>query len=252
MKQLLRFEFRKLFRAKSFIVCSLISFALILISVLTYKALSGVINDPSIIETGYTGLLMLKSSYNNGSVTLIGSIMISLLVCDDYTNDTLKNVYAKGYTKENVFLAKMISSLTAFLIMLLGGMILSFFFGCVFFDGVGEAGSNYAGSMIAIILIALAYFTIFFSIAILLRKLSLSITINIIGPIGMTAILALADSILKIKDFSLTSYWLDGRLTELSKLTPETSSVIGGVVVAIVVIAGFFSLGYFIHRKRDN
>ena len=143
MKQLLRFEFRKLFRSKAFYVCCAISVAFILITALTTKALEPELKKlDENYQSVYSGLTMLKDVFSNGQIAILGGIMISILVCEDFTSDTLKNVYARGYTRQHVFYAKVVSTLSAYFIVIFADMLLSVLFGTFMFDGFGTAGSN--------------------------------------------------------------------------------------------------------------
>ena len=253
MKQLLRFEFRKLFRSKAFYVCVAISIAFILLTVLIVKAMEVELKkvDPN-YDTVYTSLSLIKGVFSNGQISILGGIMISILVCEDFTSDTLKNVYARGYSRQSVFGAKLIVSLVAYMIMFFAGVLLSLISGAVLFDGFGTAGANYVGAFIATILLVLAYFSIFFTISYLSRKLSLAITFCIIAPLGVSLLLSLGDVLVaKLGDFKLTDYWIDGRLTQMSQYDVSGGNIIGAVIISLVVIAGMTLLISLVNRKRD-
>lgn len=254
MKQLLRFEFRKLFQSKAFYICVAISIAFILITALTMKLIpEDLKNATPGLQTSYTGLTMLKDVYNNGSISILGGVMIAILVTEDFGADTLKNVYARGYTRQNVFYAKAISALTAFLCMLLVDMLLSLLFGSVLFDGFGVAGTNYALAFIATIFLSLAYFSIFFTVSYLFRKLSLGITFCIVIPMATSLLLVLVDTVIANinKDWSISNYWLDGRLAQMARLDVAGGDIAGAFVISILVIASMTLLISLVNRKRD-
>lgn len=253
MKQLLHFEFRKLFRSKAFYVCLSISVAFILITALTMKALEPELKKfDENYQSTYTGLSMLKDVFSNGQIALLGGIMIAILVSEDFTSDTLKNVYARGYSRQHVFYAKVISVLSAFFIMLFADMILSILFGTLMFDGFGTTGTNYVGAFFGILMTSLAYFTIFFTISYLCRKLSLAITLCIVGPIAISLLLALGDNLVsKLGDFKFTDYWLDGRLTQMAQENVGGGQIAGAIVISVIVIALFTCLVSLINRHRD-
>lgn len=254
MKQLLHFEFRKLFRSKAFYVCVAISIAFILISALTVKAMEPELKkiDPN-YQTTYTGLTMLKGAFSNGSISILGGIMIAILVTEDFTSDTLKNVYARGYSRQHVFYAKVVSALVAFLIMLFADMALSVLFGSIMFDGLGAAGENYVGACFATIFLALAYFSIFFAISYLSRKLSLGITLCIVTPLALTLLLSLGDTLIsKVADFKLSDYWLDGRLSQMALDNVSGGNILGAFIISVIVIVVMTLLISAVNRKRDN
>ena len=253
MKELLRFEFRKLFRSKAFYICTAISIIFILISALTVKAMAEELKkvDPN-YNTIYTGLSMIKDVFSNGQIAILGGIMVSILVCEDFTSDTLKNVYARGYSRQNVFFAKVIAVLVAYCVMFFADIVLSLLFGTFMFDGFGTAGANYVGAFFGLLILALAYFTIFFTISYLSRKLSLAITFCIIAPLGVSLLLALGDTLIsKVADFKFSDYWIDGRLKQMALTDVEGGQIVGAFVISLIVIAGMTLLVSLVNRKRD-
>ena len=146
MKALLKFELRKLLRNKAFFICLGIAVALITISLLINKVIfdSGLIEyaeqeipeeyaeqyaeSLSALKESFNGIMMLKNLLANTSNLLnntlvISGITISLIVCEDFTGDTIKNIYSKGYSRTQVYFAKLVSSLIAFMAIILSGMI---------------------------------------------------------------------------------------------------------------------------------
>jgi ABC-type transport system involved in multi-copper enzyme maturation permease subunit len=139
MKNLLKLEFVKLKRRKSFYICTLIMLGLIIISNLTIKAFLSLLPDV-IGDITSSGIDSLVSGLSNSSFTLITSIFVILFVCEDYTNQAIKNIYAKGYSRTNVFLSKIISVVISTTIMFLIVEIASFISGTLFF-GIGKIES---------------------------------------------------------------------------------------------------------------
>ena len=257
MAKLLRFELRKLFQNKVFYICIAISLVMIIITTLTFKAFSDLIAQAA-EETGtlepstiYTSLSLLKSAFSNGNISLVGGVMIAILVSEDYTNDLTKNIYSKGYSREQLYFSKYITYLVAFLIMMIIGMIASFFFGFAL-DGLGTMGENYILSILGIIIIGIAFYTIYFGIAILLKKLGGAIAIGIIGPTVISLLLAMADSFIKVDNFKMSEYWLDTRVSLLAQDDVSLKVFAISLVIALVVIAAMAVPSFLVNRKRDN
>lgn len=274
MKALLKFELRKLLRNKAFFICLGIAVALITISLLINKVIfdSGLIEyaeqeipeeyaeqyaeSLSALKESFNGIMMLKNLLANTSNLLnntlvISGITISLIVCEDFTGDTIKNIYSKGYSRTQVYFAKLVSSLIAFMAIILSGMILSFGLGSLLLDGVGPVGKNFALSIVCIFLVALAYFMIYYSIAMLFKKTAPSIVLCILGPLGLTLILELIDMVKKTDKFNVSDYWIVGVSNNLSAIDVDNQYIIAGFIVPIVIIAGFGALSYFLNEKRD-
>lgn len=100
MGQLFRFEFRKLFRQKSFYICGCVLIGLILLTAVTLNMIyslsqgnmeaGGVTVSASDDGFLYTGIFMLVQAISSSNFTIVLAVFLSLFVCSDYTNGTLK------------------------------------------------------------------------------------------------------------------------------------------------------------------
>jgi len=258
MKNLLQFEFRRLLKAKYFYICIAVSVALLLISAATTKILmqAVTINEeemPDIATAAFMAptALSLMKQIGSSSVTMILAIFTTLFVTEDYTSDTIKNVYSRGYTSSSVFFAKYIVTFVAGAIFLALTSLASFLIG-LSFDGVGKAGTNYAGAYLTILFCLIAYITIYFAIAISIRKTGGSIALSIIGPLALSLILYLFNAILKLDNVDLSDYWLDGRMTILQTQDVEGREIGIGCLIAFLLTAAGGVAGYFINLKREQ
>ena len=257
MAKLIRFEFRKLLQNKAFYICVAISLAMTIIITLTYKAFTDLIAQAAeetgtlVPSTNYTSFVLLKSSFNNGYVAMIGGVMTALLVSEDYTNDLTKNIYSKGYSREQLYLSKYIVCLVAFVVLMIIGMIASFFFGFAL-DGLGEMGDNYFLSILGIVFVGLAYYTIFFGIAILLKKTGGAIAISIIGPTVISLLLTMGDTFINLDNFKMSEYWLDNRVLLLAQDNVEVKTFVVTLIISLVLIVAMIIPSFLVNRKRDN
>ena len=257
MLRLLRFEFRKLSCSKAFYICLAISVAMCLIVALAMKVALSVLEHPEdfVGSYGTDGLGMMKHFLDLSNFTMMNGIVTAILVCEDYTSESIKNIYAKGYTRHNIFFAKYISTLVASLVMIVVGLLTSFALGFAVFGKAGEMGENYLLSMLVIVLCALAYHAIFFSISITFRKIGGSIALNIVVPVFFQLIVTLLDELLKIKDRisgGIAQYALSGRLSILVGNDVAISDVGIGVIVALLFAAIPLVAAYIFNNKRDN
>ncbi len=121
MGQLFRFEFRKLFRQKSFYICGCVLIGLILLTAITLNMIyslsqgnmeaGGVTVSASDDGFLYTGIYMLVGAVSSSNFTIVLAIFLSLFVCSDYTNGTLKNIIARGYSRTRIYAVKYMVSL---------------------------------------------------------------------------------------------------------------------------------------------
>ena len=255
MKQLLKFELRKLLRSKSFYICLGICLFMLIVNGITNKLLENMIKEaveqigqPYALSSG--AITSMKATFNNNTAIIEG-VIITIIVCEDFVGDTIKNIYSKGYTRRQVYFAKLISSLIAFFAIFIAGMITSFLLGLALFRQIGEVGNLFIPSMIGIILISLAYFAVDFSIAIMTKKIAPSIIVAVIGPTIMLLLCALIDAIIGSKTFSISDYWLSGLLTNLSLTVVESKDVIAAVIESLIFIVTFGLLSFFVNNKKD-
>ena len=125
MKNLIKFEFRKLFKSCTFYICgSLAAFFV------TINILSTYISEVSIGEmpTGSICLSFIQTAINNSNFTLLSAIFVSIFVCADQAGKTIKTIYAKGYSRTEVYFSKYIVSLIATIICVLVAYIFSALF----------------------------------------------------------------------------------------------------------------------------
>ena len=258
MKNLLQLEFRRLFRAKAFYICILISLAMILISAATTKLLLKTMENADDIASAMgaaalqapTGLTMMKQ-IGSSSVTLLLAIFVCLFVTEDFVGDTIKNVYSRGYTRTGVYLSKYLVTFVGCIIFVAATALFSLFIGSVFFDGVGAHGKNYVGSFLTILLCLAAYFSLFFAISVSLRKTGGAIAISILGPIIVGLIFSLISAIIDKKGLDLSDYWLPNRVAILQAADVAGKEIWIGCVIAAVVIAASSAVGYILHKKRE-
>ena len=259
MTNLLRLEFRRLFRAKSFYVCLVISLVMIVISAATTKMILNMAESSADYQ-GLAGLAALQTPTSfsllkgtaTSSLTTILAIFLSIFVTEDYTSDTIKNVYSKGHSRDRVFFAKCISAFAASIIMILVCALFSFALGKIFFGEVGTPGKNYASSLLAELVILLAYVSLFFTIAIAFKKTGTSIAVSIIGPLLVGLLLTLGNTMIKSDDVNLSDYWLDGRLTILSQSDVPFKEVWIGFVVGAVVLLAAGAIGFVVNRSSEK
>lgn len=249
MKQLLKLECRKLFKRKSFYICGAIMLVLLFLSMLTTNALMDLSPELGTL-LAVNGVDSMLSSLDSASFVLIISIVTVLAVSDDFDQNTIKNVYAKGYSRIGVYFSKMISAWFGATLLFVAVMLLAFLLGSAFF-GVGTISAKAFGLIGGQFWVMLANVTIFASIALMLRKVGGSIAICIVGTTFIGVILALIDVFIQIDGFTLSDYWIDGFLVSLTSLSVDGERIAVCLIGATIYLILFFLLGMFVHKKRD-
>lgn len=261
MNRLLKFEFRKLFRQKSFYICGAIMVGMILLSTVTINMMMDIMAsaDGSITTgmegyMGYHGLQMLADALNNSSLSIILAVFLPLYVCSDYTSDTLKNIIAKGYGRVSIYASKFIVSLTAVTIYVLICWLTGFLSGTAFW-GAGSLGDSSAGEFILVLLtqllLAYAYTAFFFFIGVTLRKGGGAIAVGIVGPIVLNLIISFVDAFWDKKSFTLADYWLDNMMINASSTSLTSEVMTRSIVTALIYIIVFGVGAHLIGRKHQ-
>lgn len=250
MGKLLKFEFRKLTRSKSFYICLAISIVILLISGFSTRAFTKVVDGtplPQLVD-------FVQSALSNGSVILISGIFIALFICEDDSYGTIKNIYAKGYSRENVFFSKYIITLVGVLFIAVLNILIASLFGLIFFDRTDTA-SNLFVNILGQLVVLVAYHSIFVAISSWMKKSGGAIAINIIGTSVVSLVLGLIDVALKLKDkmgsFMFTNYWVDTFFTTFKTSNASTSSIVTGFVGSAIYIAFAILLGLLASKKKE-
>lgn len=256
MKDLLKLEFRKLKRQKSFYIILAIMVALVVISALTYKLMESIANEveemgevmgQSLSISG-TGLLLgFASAANFGLLT---AIFVAIVVCDDFDSKIIKNIFSRGYSRSDFFAAKFIYVIITTSIMFILAVTSSGICGALLFKIDGDIGKM-------VMLIAVQYLAcmagvaMFFAVSVMIKKLGGTIAINIIASTVIELILSLVTSLLKIEDFSLSEGWFSSFTSSLSRLDVSDGRIIFCAVASVVYIALFSVVGYFVSEKTE-
>ena len=263
MNKLLKLEFRRLIMAKALYICIAISLAVLLISAFTtklmYEALSSIkpedlegLEQLGSLQLDKPTSLSLLKGIGSSSLTLILAIFVAIFVTEEYSGDIIKNVYAKGFSRDVVYFSKYISSLAGCLLIVAADAAFSLLLGKTIFGEFGTPGKNYLSSFLAILFVIVAYDTIYFAISISIRKIGGSIAASILGPILIALLLGLGNQIITSEKVDLSEYWIAGRLTLLSAADVTAKEVWVSFLVGGVVLLAFGVAGFFLNRKRES
>lgn len=255
MKDLIRFEFRKLRRQKSFYICLVVMLAMMLISGITYKIMSDHAAEIAEITEGQqllpkSGGAFMLGFLSASSFAMISAILVSILVCGDYESQIVKNIYARGYSRENFYFAKLIYVFTVISVMFLAAFAVSALFGIAVFGDDGIDGRTFL--LIAMqYIVCLAEVSLYFALCSAIKKLGASIAVCIFAPIVLSLLFELADTSLKINDFKVASVWMESFLSDLSSVSISAERLIVCVALSVVYAAIFIFTGYRISKKTD-
>ena len=248
MNKLLKFEFHKLGKQKSFRVCSIIMIVMSLIAALTMKA---VISNPELAAKSDISIsAVLLKAISSSSFSMIASIFVVIYICDDFEQKTIKNIFSRGYSRTSVYTSKMIACVTAVTIMFLISVVSAMVFGNIY----GMDGSI-SGKAVIIILVQylaqLANMLFCFALASYFRKNGAAIAAALVAPILVNMVIGLIDSVLKTKDNSLSKYWMSSFQAELETSAISDSRITVIAVLSLIYIVVFAAGGIAVGKKTE-
>ena len=205
----LKFEFRKLFKSKALYVCSALSIIFTLLSVYIKSQSDNPVNTFSAEDS-------LMSAFDNGMIPILISIFIPLFVCEDNNLGTLKNIYAKGFSRTKLWISKYIVSFVAFTIFSCLAFATSYISAGHYFGHTDEVSKYFNYSISGQILLMIAYHAMYFMIATLVGKAGVAIAINMIGLSVVTLTFSAVDALQDFVDIDFSKYLLDNVWTYVS------------------------------------
>lgn len=243
MKQLLKFEFHKVFKNKTIYIFAIISFLSFLLSLIIIKEN---ISNYSDIDA-----LQLLPSFNSVSnITTIFVIYSVIYVINDFDLDTIKNIYAHGFSKNKVYFSKYITCLLS------TSVVFCFLLGVYFL--LTRALFNKLGTYDHQLLIILGHYIFFitkitfaFCVSMIFKKMSLSLMSGLIIPFGVTLILQIIDLNLKWDNFKFAHYWFDNIPDFFTINTIVKGEMYIYIIILFAYIIIFNALAIFIHNKKS-
>ena len=152
MFNLIKFNFKKLFKTSQFYL--ILGLFILVISIF----LAITIKD---IKAGYDTVLSgldFMLSINNVQILLVYGLFTGWYAIDDYTNNTVKIMYGKGYSRFKVYISKIIVLLIIITIYFVITALVSLLLGTIFIGSKYTVKSNFS------VIIALQYLGILYYI----------------------------------------------------------------------------------------
>lgn len=245
MRKLIRYELHKLFRQKSFHICSAVIILLPLIFLAALKYTSYRTGD----NPNITGWSFASTVVSNSSFVMILGIFIPLFVCEDFDQGILKNIFAKGYGRGRVYVSKYIVSLFGTGLMFVATHAASFVLASILWKP-GAVGNN-PELIISQGLVLISYHAFYFALAIILGRTGGSIAMGIILPVMVNLLLLLADSLTRFKKLHFVDCWIDSFLNTAGNGDLSFKKHALAVVYAAIYTVVLFLLGLTFHRRKQ-
>ena len=249
MFKLLNFEFRKLIRQKSFYICIAAMLALLIGSAYTTElmtAKSGV-EDPSL-----SGISYLMEAISGSALSAVLAVFIPLFICEDYASGTIRNIITRGFSRLEIFFAKLIAVLAATVLMTAVCLAAAYLVGTAFW-GAGEPslGSEQIKILLCQLAVIAAYATMFFAISSMLQKVGGSIAICLILPMAAVILLSLADAALAEREIELSGYWIENLGRSLASVEAEAEDIKKALIGSGCYFAASIAFSWLVIMKRE-
>ena len=210
MLNLIKADFYKLFRMKSFYICGLLGTAL---SLLGIWAINLQLNGLPAELLGYSGITALIQGLSYVAIFYI--IFISLFIPNEFSFGTIKNMVSSGQSRISIYLSKIVIGIfTVISYSLLSG-VASWILGSIFWGNGDINRDDYLKilRMIGLFIIAeVAMQCIFIMVSFVIRRSGGAVAVNlVISMFFNTLVLGLINFLayewFKVEDFESSKYW---------------------------------------------
>lgn len=266
MKSLINFEFRKLFRSIAFYVCCITIIALIVLQISLMWQMERIANEISNNNTDfsedvttseeekevYTGRsLMMSSLADSGLITVI-AVFVAIFVCRDFSEGTIKHTVSRGYSRVKIYFAKFMVATIGIVIMSVASIFAAFATGSTIWKTGESLSLSQLGILLSQLLCVLAYFSIFYCVAVCTKKSSLTITFGIVGPMIISPLITFADSLIKNNSaIKPSDFWIANCLNDISTEVVADKILARSVSCGVVYFILFVALGVLAIRKKE-
>lgn len=254
MINLLRADFYKLIRRKSFYICALLG---MLLSGLSIWSLNQSFSGMPASLFGYNASTALSYGITGGSLFCL--IFVSMFVSGEFSFGTMKNIISSGQSRINIYLSKMIMTLMIITVYTVLCGIVAFAVGGIFWGFEGISRDDYLSilRMIGLVIsVELAMNSLYIMVSFLVRGTGGTISINVLmrmifRDFVLPIINAGVYKFFKNSEFDAAKYWPDTYMSPFLSLTVETKDITMGLTVCLVAILISSAIGIFTFVKRD-
>ena len=254
MSNLLHFEFIKLFKSVSFYICGA---CMILIGMFSFGALA--LADSfmfagglSLADIGYSGISFMNKIMSVSDFPVLIGILVSIGICSEYHSKTFKNIWSRGFSRAQVFIAKSIVYSVAAIMYAAVLMILGLLIGTVLW-GIGPINTNVILSLLIQLVMSVAYAMIFVMVAFVFKNTAISVVIAVSCPSMITLGGTILDYILEWRQINIkvSDYLLSANLSFLAIGDASSFVMARAFLIAVAYIITGLTFGLYSMRKDE-
>lgn len=246
--KLIKFEFYKLVRTRSFYICVGVAMLLFAMSAYLNVLLKDQLGD---LAVTMTRLSCAMTALASSSISMMLGIFISLFVCEDYSSGTIRTILARGYSRFEVYTSKFIAVIAAAFVMSAAVIIFACILGIFFFSGdVVIFGKLQVRMLLTQFVCVLGMAALFYAVATMLQKTGSSIAFCVVVPMMLTLLLQLLDTALVEQEIVVSRYWIEGLLSNISSVKASSHDINETFICSLVYLAVSLVGGWF--ATKDN
>ena len=250
MIKLLKFEWHKVWRQKSLYICFGISLIISLLELLLLRVLAANLGDVigddlNFLLSNYLLIMIPNSSFG----TLL-AIYLAIYSCHDHAQQTLKNIYARGYNRTAVYFAKYLVSLGITFIMALLSLVVGCVFGLMLNSSFGTISGALVGVLALQFWVLIGLHAVYFGTGMLIGKTGGSVALNLFGVSCVFAILSLILQIFKT-DFNIELYDINMLMANLVDTNLSSATILRSIFVPLIYTVVFVWGSWYVNQRRD-
>lgn len=202
-------------------------------------------------EATVSGIDILLNALNSSSFLLITGIFVALTVCEDYEQQTIKNIYARGYSRKQVYGSKLLLTWVSTTVMFLLVLLAAIVFGAAYFELRIPDPAAVVRILGVQYVVCMANLCLSFLVSSALRKNGSAIAAVIVAPMLINMLLGMLDSFFKPEHGSATGIWLSSFLGDLSMQTVSTERLTVCLIASLLYILLFALLGARFSKQTE-
>ena len=240
MERLISFQFRNLFKQKSFYICMIVAVGLASLMTISNNLLSNLIS----IEIGkMDSNSILLSFINPGQFDIFLTIYVALFFTLDISNGTMKNIIARGFSRKQVFISKYMTTIVGATIMFAVSFIFSYLT-CIIVGSNFVALDSNTLSKVAVYYVTIIGLTSLYSlISTITSKSSGALVACLLTSFLAPGILTLVGVLLKLKKgLTISKFWITNAFN---------NETMFAIIIGIVYIVLSFIVGVIISNHKE-
>ena len=266
MLNLLKVDIKRQFKDKLFLVCAIIGGALAIFSPVLYKLLFSGLGVDEFLDSFVSAKAQFFTAFSPANnFGLIAPILVSIILCKDFSYGTIRNKITSGKSRVSIFLSMFLSSTLVMSVLMVAHALITLFVSLIFFDYQSEPfkASDIGYFMLSLLFELLVYVFIsalisFFCVAMknagvsVVMYVAVNFLFSIIGSITMIAGMAVEpdSTAYKVLEFLNNSNLFTSTMIGTGT-SYELSQVFAVLVPTVLGSALFIFLGIWAFSKKD-